>query len=147
MKVKRQVKSSKSLWLNFYVVLQPATSATLLNMNELKGIPHRFLLLVSEYLLCGTAPFQSNPFRLSIRLTSFWNSFFSEQSLLRIVVFQNSYLPYLTDSSEFFPDFSKFFRFQKLFFRAAYLRCLFQTFYFTFVSLNRFSSLNNFYHI
>ena len=35
----RQVKSSKSLRLNFYVVLQPAT---LPNMNDFKAIPHRF---------------------------------------------------------------------------------------------------------
>ena len=32
----------------FYVVLQPAACATLPNMNELKGIPRGFLLLVTE---------------------------------------------------------------------------------------------------
>ena len=35
----RQDKNSKSLQINFYVVLQPAT---LLNINELKRIPHKF---------------------------------------------------------------------------------------------------------
>ena len=39
---KRQAKGSNSLRLNFYVVLQPATCTTLLNMNELKGSPHKF---------------------------------------------------------------------------------------------------------
>ena len=31
-------------------------------------------------MLCVTVPCQSNPFKLSIRLTIFWNSYFSEQN-------------------------------------------------------------------
>ena len=85
----RQIKSSNSPRLNFYVVLQ---SATLPNMNELKGIPHRFWSLAPERLLCGTVPFQSKTFKLSIRRAVFKNNNFSEQLLFRTAIFHNSYL-------------------------------------------------------
>ena len=52
---------------------------TLPNVNQLRGIPRRFLPLVPEQLLCGTVPFQSNPFKLSIRLAIFLDDYFSEQ--------------------------------------------------------------------
>ena len=58
-------------------------------MNELKGIPHRFLQLVPEKLLCGTVPFQSSPFKLSVRLVTFWNSYFWNS--FRTAIFHNSY--------------------------------------------------------
>ena len=45
--------------------------------RKFKGIPHRFSLLVPEYLLCVTVPFQNN---------------FSEQLLFRTGIFHNSYL-------------------------------------------------------
>ena len=50
--------------------------ANLPNMNELKGVPHTFLLLLPEQSLCGTVPFQSNPFKLSIRLAIFLKQLF-----------------------------------------------------------------------
>ena len=53
-------------------------------MNELKGIPHRFVLLVPKLLLYGRVPFQSNPcqfflnvFRESIFQNSLSNKFIS----------------------------------------------------------------------
>ena len=42
-------------------------------------------------MLCITVPFQSVPFKLSIRPAIFWNSYFSEQLLFRTAIFHNSY--------------------------------------------------------
>ena len=58
----------------------------------LRNILHRFLLLVPESLLCVTVPFQGNPFKLSIRLAIFWNSYFSELLLFRTATkYRSSY--------------------------------------------------------
>ena len=106
----RQIKSSISLRLNFYVVLQPAaTSSSRSQMffkigvlksfakfigkrlcqsflfNKVAGLrPTRIAVMSNSSL--STVPFQT------IRLAIFWNSYFSEQVIFRTSYFHNSYL-------------------------------------------------------
>ena len=78
---------------NFFLRAPPvATSVQLYLIWMNSSVPHRFLLLISEQLLCGTVAFQTNPFKLTIRLAIFWNSYFSEELLFRTAIIYSNYL-------------------------------------------------------
>ena len=65
--------------------------------GQLKGIPHRFSLLVPEHVLCVTVSFQSNPFNSSylfFEIAVFLNSYFSEQVFFVIAAQRSSHQRY-----------------------------------------------------
>ena len=62
--------------------------------GQLKDIPHRFPLLVPEYVLCVTVSFQSNPFNSSylfFEIAVFLNSYFSEQVFFITATYRSSH--------------------------------------------------------